>query len=269
MLDEYCRLVDNGQIQVDSTKAGSRYMLQTINLLECNLDLNQIKKVIISIKNDHPEYFWLGNNYSGHRTGDGKMQTFVMEVVPQFNTRQKRAKMKEKLNKAINEFLKDIPRGNDYETELAIHDKIIKETVYDYNAKNSNLTDSINDHNIAGVFIDHVTVCEGYAKAFQLLLNACGIENVYVQGRGNGGSHAWNQVCIDNKYYNVDVTWDDLEGIPFDGISYNYLNVEDVYFNKSHTASTPRSGQYLYNIKTCTSNDYTYLYNNANQYLNS
>ena len=35
----------------------------------------------------------------------------------------------------------------------------------------------------------------------------------------NGGAHAWNYICIDEKWYGVDATWDDQSY----GIIYNYF----------------------------------------------
>ena len=48
-------------------------------------------------------------------------------------------------------------------------------------------------------------VCAGYAKAFQLLLNALGIECTYV----TSDTHAWNLVRLEGDYYHIDATWDD------------------------------------------------------------
>ena len=77
-------------------------------------------------------------------------------------------------------------------------------------------------HSIIGVFDDtyHLAVCEGYAKAYQLLMNYFGVPNVYVVGQANGNTgnsgemvlHAWNMVQMDDgKYYWVDPTWSDVD----------------------------------------------------------
>ena len=67
-------------------------------------------------------------------------------------------------------------------------------------------------HSITGVFDAqyHTAVCEGYAKSFQLLMNAAGVSNFYIVGLGNGGGHAWNMAQMDDGYYYYfDATWDD------------------------------------------------------------
>ena len=58
-------------------------------------------------------------------------------------------------------------------------------------------------------------VCEGYARAFQVLCNVKGIPSVIVDGQaksslnGNWEGHMWNFVQVDGSWYAVDVTWND------------------------------------------------------------
>lgn len=52
-------------------------------------------------------------------------------------------------------------------------------------------------------------VCEGYSRAFKTLCDACGISCVISDGLGDGEPHMWNYVLIDDKWYGVDVTWND------------------------------------------------------------
>ena len=56
-----------------------------------------------------------------------------------------------------------------------------------------------------GALVNKEAVCEGYAKAYKLLLNAMGIEcDVVINAE-----HAWNVVQLEGKWYLVDVTNDD------------------------------------------------------------
>lgn len=56
-------------------------------------------------------------------------------------------------------------------------------------------------------------VCEGYARAFDLICRELGVHSILVTGEGkNSGRtepHMWNQVMLDGIWYAVDVTWDD------------------------------------------------------------
>ena len=98
--------------------------------------------------------------------------------------------------------------GNKYNDVVKIHDYLVDNTEYDQTYK------EIGTYSIYGSLVKNSAVCEGYAKAFKYLLNYAGIECELIQGTatnssGKNESHAWNAVNIDNKWYLVDVTWDD------------------------------------------------------------
>ena len=79
--------------------------------------------------------------------------------------------------------------------------------------------------------VNHETVCAGYARAFQFLLQQYGIPCYLCVGYA-GEPHAWNIVCLDGKYYNVDVTWDDTE--EESGVSYDWYNRSDADYATTH-----------------------------------
>ena len=65
--------------------------------------------------------------------------------------------------------------------------------------------------NLEGALLDGKAVCDGITKAFMLLARMEGIECIRVTGKNayNVG-HAWNKVKIENTWYNIDVTGDDI-----------------------------------------------------------
>lgn len=85
-------------------------------------------------------------------------------------------------------------------------------------------------HNDASVFMNEYTVCEGYARACNLLFNASGFETYYVEGI----FHAWNIVKIGNMYFHIDSTWDDKEAIVYDWFmkSDNEIRGKDSYHER-------------------------------------
>lgn len=75
-------------------------------------------------------------------------------------------------------------------------------------------TEGKNAHEAHGVFVDGKAVCEGFARAFQILCEVNGVECVCVFGDGvtseGTEGHMWNYVKLDDgKWYAVDVTWNE------------------------------------------------------------
>lgn len=98
--------------------------------------------------------------------------------------------------------------GNDIDKIQELHDYLVDNLEYDSTFSNDNI------YNIYGALVNNSTVCEGYAKAFKYLLDDVGIPNIIVCGigqnsKGQTENHAWNYVLLDEKWYAIDVTWDD------------------------------------------------------------
>ena len=98
-------------------------------------------------------------------------------------------------------------------------------------------TNSAYNQNIDSVFVRRNSVCTGYAKAAQYLFKLLGIESRLVFGRLNNdkedGRHCWNIVCIQGRYYHLDICLGDL-------------SLEDV-MKKAGTATIRRYGDNNYN----------------------
>ena len=89
---------------------------------------------------------------------------------------------------------------------------------------------SCESHSPYGALIEQSAVCEGYARAAQLIFMLCGIDSYYVVGDTPGGGHAWNLVKVDGLYYQLDVTWNDVDSQPN-----MYFLVTDDYMSLSRT----------------------------------
>ena len=96
-------------------------------------------------------------------------------------------------------------------------------TDYDLNASDN--------QNIQSVFVGHASVCAGYARAYQYLLQRAGMFCSFVEGSipSTGDEHAWNIVRMGDEYTYVDVTWGDptYPGQESEGhdISYDYFGL--------------------------------------------
>lgn len=192
------------------------------------ISIDEIFVVMDAYYRDHTEQFWMGNSYSISYNSKT-----VISISPQY------IMSGDKLDKARNEFkcvvddmLSDITAEmSEYEVEKLLHDKLAARVSYVF-------TD--NAYNSYGALVEGKAVCEGYAEAYQYLLQMAGIQSFIATGYSNNPStsvsvaHAWNIVRIDGKYYHVDVTWDDQGEYLF----YAYFNKTDAAFSEDHVLNT-------------------------------
>lgn len=103
-----------------------------------------------------------------------------------------------------------------------------------------------NTRNIYGALVEKSVVCEGYAESFKYLLDAIGVPCVEIVGTGTNSAgqteaHAWNYVMLNNKWYAVDVTWDDPtiigNGRVPSSTKTRYFLKGETNFNKTHFPS--------------------------------
>lgn len=127
-----------------------------------------------------------------------------------------------------------------------------------------------NNQYIYSALVDRRSVCAGYSRATQYLLERLGVFCTYVTGTAQtlqgSGSHAWNLVLCDGDYYYVDTTWGDpmFMGEEQNGdeenICYDYMCCNEEELFKTHVPDA--------NIKLpkCTEMDANYYVVNGMYY---
>ncbi len=96
--------------------------------------------------------------------------------------------------------------GSSYFKARKLHDWIIDNMEYD-GKSNQKAT-------VYGALVEKKGVCESYARTYKYILDEFGIENILVTGKATNSSgktedHMWNYIKLNDKWYAVDVTWDD------------------------------------------------------------
>lgn len=111
---------------------------------------------------------------------------------------------KDILNKITNIIEKN-RTDNDVSTFINVFN-YIAENIYYANDGVEN-TKSENQ-NLIGPLFNNKCVCEGYSKLLDQVCSLLNIESIIVSGGGSkeDGGHIWNQVCINDIWYNADVT---------------------------------------------------------------
>ena len=110
------------------------------------------------------------------------------------------------INYKIDEIIKNNINNTDTPKEKIrkIHDYIINNTTYDKDRSDKKIINYKSD-NAYGALIEGYGLCGGYTDAMMLFLEKFNIPNIKIATE----NHIWNYVKIDDKWYHLDLTWDD------------------------------------------------------------
>ena len=94
-----------------------------------------------------------------------------------------------------------------------------------------------------GALIGGRAVCEGYTSAYYLLCREAGLWCAYRNGQPSGVGHTWNMVKLDSGIYNVDITWCDGYGNPYERDWYDcFMKSDEAFKNDGHCATSGVEG---------------------------
>ncbi len=231
------------------------------------VDDETMNKIAGYIKMDHPELYYIKDMGYTHYTLGGQIQKTV--IAANYTDSKTVISMElENMNAIADSVIASIPAGaDDYTKVKAVYEWIILNTEYDLNAADN--------QNIKSVLLGKKSVCAGYARTMQFILNKAGVKTTMVEGKSlvTGENHAWNLVFADGNYYYVDPTWGDASYVGNEyqeegkknGINYDYLLVTTEEINRTHVIASylpmplcnsmddnyyVREGLYLYGLDT-------------------
>lgn len=254
-----------GNVSAEINDKGS-YDTERVTLDGVVMPESSVCLVMKALYDDNPEIFWLHESYG--LLIDKEHDRTIVQLYSRYSPSQI-ARMNDALSEVLGELFDTIPTGLDeYGVEKYIHDYLIDRCEYDNEVQDDDAYTQAHRtiYMPYGALVEHLAVCEGYARSFQMILNRLGIECVCLMGQGDGELHQWNAVNIDGEWYLVDVTWDDQGD---EVLRYNYFNLTDDLFDDDHTASdladdlsdSEIEEQYAYLnlfIPTCDTDAYNY-----------
>ncbi len=225
---------------------GQRLYLEILTILRTmgqditvsSTDTEQIDKAFKCVLLDHPEIFYVKGYSMTKLTRGGVLSKITLSGTYSMSRSEKEEKEKLAAAAAAS-ILGQIPQGtSEYDRVKFLYEYLVLHTEYD--------VDSEQNQNILSVLLNGRSVCQGYAKTAQYLLNQSGMFCTLAEGIVKGNEpHVWNIVRIDGEYYNMDVTWGDasynITGVDVSSgntnvpdINYDYLNVPDSMLQFSH-----------------------------------
>ena len=220
-------------------------------------DMNDIKTLYNAFAYDNPHFFYLSNVYGLEGYEQDGIAHYDSLVLSYTMDAESRKEAKKKLQDAIDNILIDRPQTSDeFETELYLHDTLIERCTYDTAAASTGFDGAPFAYSAYGALVEGKAVCEGYARAMQLLLKQCGISSTLVFGESvkSGEQHMWNLVNVNGQEYHLDTTWNDSE----DRTRHNYFNVTTQQISLSHRIADNQLG-----VTNCTATADNYFVRNG------
>lgn len=233
-------------------------IIDRLEISVSTLSSESLDKVFNCVLYDHPELFYLDGYQCTTRSRNDVTVSLSFSANYIYDEEETK-EYQQKVEREIEALLLPAPRqGSDYDKVKYVFDTIITNTDYVMNC--------VDNQNILSVFLYHQSVCNGYAKATQVLLNRLGVETVVVNGTADGESHAWNLVKADGAWYYLDTTWGDADFKDnryqeVNPINYDYFMVDSQSLSKTHTVDK------LIALPDCVARECNY-YVHENLYLN-
>ena len=236
-LDNYKTYYYYNQLNSKEKKAYERLFTALQNgknkadLTGLGLDADSVSNVLFKMLRDVDQYIyidwykedWISWDFSGSE---------CIEVTINYDTKDKKLQERQKNfeKKAAKIIAAAKKQPTAYGKLKYIHDWLVENThwLLDESDRSVNTAE--------GPIINGVSVCGGYAHAFNYLAKSLGFDCIYVVS--DDGTHAWNRVKLNGIWYNLDISWDDLDLYDDNKIHYENFLKSDKTFKETHLPAT-------------------------------
>lgn len=239
----YDAFLKNAELMKDGKSSIKIYFEKEV--LEKDVD-DVLQSAASAFSLDHPELFWISQNRLSfaYIVSDDSVRSITVEkqedeenyYASPYTSKDEIEEDERLMKSKIDGILKKADLCTSvYEKILLFHDTLCKTNVYNsYVKKGENEKADSRAWDATSAFLsdndpEKGPVCEGYSKAFKILCDAVGIPCVLIPGDGVGNDgkispHMWCATYVYDRWYGVDVTWDD--SVTQDGknvMRYTYL----------------------------------------------
>ncbi len=197
---------------------------------------------------------WQGGSHTSYMGVNRHVKSFTItyqvddDTLPTYN---------QQLTDLVQQIASQIdPAESNYAKAVFAHDWLVNNVTFD-TAHGQDESGFGFWHTPLSALRDHTAVCSGYAAAYELLLEAMGIECRVV--RSVDMSHDWNAVLLDGSWYYVDVTWDDADSDAPAGRLYFMVSTASIsrdHYNWTNAVDAP-ADLYLPDARRCDPNETT------------
>ena len=254
-VDVYDTFLKNAEKMKDGISSVKIYPRENIQKDEIGEILQKASAAFVL---DHPECFWISyeklsftyiDSPNGVSEITAKKKDGLEYYYPSAYTSPEQVENDFRLiNEKSDEIIKNAEKyPTVYEKVRYFHDHLCKNNVYNEYVKNGE--DDKADLSAWGAVSALASdndpkkgpVCEGYAKAFKILCDKAGIPCALIPGDGIteekvSAPHMWCAVMISEKWYGVDITWDDgvINGTNVMRDNYFLVGNETENFSQNH-----------------------------------
>ena len=225
--------LDSVQLQVlELLEAALRAGQERVELSEYHIRLDALVDVVNEL-NANPEFFYYEYARPYYNVETEEVQYVELVYREEYGAAELAA-LENAITKALASLL---PGMDDLQKALVLHDWLTQHVAYDYiNYLAGTVPEA--SYLAYGPLVMGVGVCEGYAKAYQLLLGRCGIDAVMVSSPSM--NHGWNLVKLGGSWYHVDVTWDDPTPDTLGKANHSYFLLSDAAIRSRDSGSGDR-----------------------------
>ncbi len=235
-LDTMCRgyLTTTKSVSYDSTYKA--YIMDYVT--SSSLTKSEVREVYYIFRYSNPQYYFLNSSCLLGSYGNAYLVAPVM--YSKFADGAARATATAAMQSQMNSWQSQINAcANDEQKVKLIHDLIIQKVEYNDAIYDDDFDeDTQYSQSAYSVFCTDLTVCAGYAQAFEMMCNSSDIDALAV----TSSDHEWNKVRVNDSWYNVDCTWDD-QGSSYP-VYYDFFARNDAYYDSASGASSHQEESY-------------------------